>query len=264
MDDEATTTSWIALLEMRDRLLAQLRHDVPAAWPTAINRFLTDVKAVQQPLPPGVVLLLLADLARELDRLARSGPSNPRRQRLLATLERGSAAALPPEMLCGLFEDALRHWCGRIEPGSLIPDVQAQRVASYIDQHFAEHITLVSLARMSGWCARQLSRAFRSTMQMSVREYLQAARIEHATALLREGDKVESVVAAVGWRGRKNFFRQFKQRLGTTPGQYRECWIKSSPGEIVRDATKIRRPVQRLADYRARRDRTANPVVVSH
>src|SRR3954462_14513848 len=82
MDDEATTTSWIALLEMRDRLLAQLRHDVPAAWPTAINRFLTDVKAVQQPLPPGVVLLLLADLARELDRLAPSGPSNPRRQRL--------------------------------------------------------------------------------------------------------------------------------------------------------------------------------------
>jgi AraC-like DNA-binding protein len=262
MDGE-TTTSWIALLEMRDRLIAQLRHDVPAVWPAAIGRFLSEVKAVQQPLPSGVVLLLLADLARELDRLAPGGPGNPRRQHLLAPLEAGSAAALTSETLCGVFEDALGHWCRRIEPGALIPEVQAQRVASYIDQHFAEYITLVSLARMSGWSTRQLSRSFRSTMQMSIREYLQTARIEHATALLREGDKVESVVAAVGWRGRKNFFRQFKQRLGTTPAQYRECWMKSSATQMVKGGSEIRRPGRRLADYRARRDRAADPVILS-
>jgi len=60
---------------------------------------------------------------------------------------------------------------------------------------------------------------------MSIREYLQAARIDHAAARLREGDKVESVLATAGWRGRKNFFRHFKDRIGTTPAQYRDSWV---------------------------------------
>ncbi len=233
MDHEAPTISWIALLETRDRLIARLRHDVPAAWPNAIGCFLNEIKAVQQPLPSGVVLLLLADLARELDRLAPGGPSNPRRLRLLTALEAGTTASSPAETLCRRFEDALGRWCGRIEPGSLVPDVQAQRIAAYIDQHFAEHITLVKLGRLSGCCTRQLSRAFRSTMQMSIRQYLQKTRIDHAAARLREGDKVESVVAVVGWRGRKNFFRQFKSCVGTTPAQYRECWIRKPAVELV-------------------------------
>jgi methylphosphotriester-DNA--protein-cysteine methyltransferase len=66
-------------------------------------------------------------------------------------------------------------------------------------------------------------------MRMSIREYLQAARINQATARLRQGDKVESVLATVGWRGRKNFFRHFKNRIGTTPAQYRDSWMAVSP-----------------------------------
>ena len=236
MEYAANATSWIALLEMRDRLVAQLRHDVPAAWLTAIGVFLNQLKAVEPPLPSGVALLLLADLARELDRLTPGGSTNPLRPRLLNALEGAAVATASAAALCRQFEDALGHWCGRVEPGSLIPEVQAHRVATYIDQHFAEPITLMSLARKSGWCARPLSRAFRSTMHMSIRQYLQKTRIDHAAARLREGDKVESVVAAVGWRGRKNFFCQFKKRIGTTPAQYRDCWMSTPAVEFI--ATK--------------------------
>ena len=63
---------------------------------------------------------------------------------------------------------------------------------------------------------------------MSIREYLHAARINQAAARLRQGDKVESVLATVGWRGRKNFFRHFKNRIGTTPAQYRDGWMRTS------------------------------------
>jgi methylphosphotriester-DNA--protein-cysteine methyltransferase len=63
---------------------------------------------------------------------------------------------------------------------------------------------------------------------MSIREYLQATRIDHAAERLRQGDKVESVLATVGWRGRKNFFRHFKERIGTTPAQYRDSWVATS------------------------------------
>ena len=230
MEHASNATSWIALLETRDRLVAQLRHDVPAVWLTAIGAFLNQLKGVEPPLPSAVALLLLADLARELDRLRPGGSSHPLRPRLLNALE---GAAVSAAALCRQFEDALGHWCWKVEPGSLIPEVQAHRVATYIDQHFAEPITLMSLARMSGWCTRPLSRAFRSTMHMSIRQYLQKTRIDHAAARLREGDKVESVVAAVGWRGRKNFFRQFKKRVGTTPAQYRDGWMSTPAVEFI-------------------------------
>jgi AraC-like DNA-binding protein len=208
-------------------------------------------------------LLFLVDLARELDRLA-CGPGNRQRQRLLTAVDSPAAATMSAPALCHQFEDALSRWCGRIEPGSLIAEVQAHRVATYIDQHFTEHITLISLARMSGWCTRPLSRAFRSTMHMSIRQYLQKTRIDHAAARLREGDKVESVVAAVGWRGRKNFFRQFKRRVGTTPAQYRECWVRAPAVELMTaNGSGIQRSEQRGAVYRARRDRTADSVVLS-
>jgi AraC-like DNA-binding protein len=228
MEHASNATSWIALLEMRDRLVAQLRHDVPAMWLTAIDAFLNQLKAVEPPLPSAVALLLLADLARELDRLRPRVSSNPLRPPLLHALEGAAVATVSAAALCRQFEEALGHWCGKVEPGSLIPEVQAHRVATYIDQHFSEPITLMSLARMSGWCTRPLSRAFRLTMHMSIRQYLQKTRIDHAAARLREGDKVESVVAAVGWRGRKNFFRQFKRRVGTTPAQYRDGWMSTA------------------------------------
>jgi AraC-like DNA-binding protein len=224
MDHGAEIPSWVALLERRDGLIMQLRHDVPAGWPETVRHFVSELKAEQATLPPGFAMLLLADLARELDRLA-SGGTNNGRERLLAAIEAGVDATLSPHALCDQFEDALRDWCQRMEPGSLIPDVQAQRVANYIDQHFAEPITLMSLARLCGCCSRQLSRVFRLSMRKSIRQYLQDARIDHAVALLREGDKVESVVAAVGWRGRKNFFRHFKSRVGKTPAQYRDQWM---------------------------------------
>ncbi len=256
MDQEAQTTSWIVLLEMRDRLIAQLHHDVPAVWPSLIGRFLNEVKAVPH-LPSGVLLLLLVDLARELDRFAAGTATTLRRQSLLAALEADAAATPVTEAVCCRFEEAIRRWCARIEPGSLISEVQAQRVAEYIDQHFAEPITLGSLSRASGWCTRQLSRAFRSSMRMSTREYLQATRIDHAAARLRQGDKVESVLAAVGWRGRKNFFDQFRQRLGTTPAQYRDSWMNAPSADVVSmKSSDLRRPEERLAVYRARRHRT--------
>jgi AraC-like DNA-binding protein len=236
MPCDENSTSCISLLERRDRLIARFRRDLPVEWPRLIAEFVTEVSALPEPLPSGVLLLVLADLARELDRLAPVESTITRRRPLLATLEATSPWTLTTEALCQRFEAAVGVWCTQLGPGSLIPEVQARRVAEYIDQHFAEQITLSSLSRVSGWCTRQLSRAFRSSMRMSIRQYLQATRIDHAAARLRQGDKVESVLAVVGWRGRKNFFWHFKQRLGTTPAQYRDGWTKNN----VRTEQKLR------------------------
>lgn len=227
MSHGAESSGWIRLLETRDHLVFQLRHDVPSSWPDLIRQFLDTVTAIPGPLPPGTLLLLLADLARELDRLATS-ESTAQRPQLLAAFDLRAASDLPAGALCRWFEEALHHWCARLEPGALVSEVQALRVAEYIDRHFSEPITLATLSQLSGCCSRQLSRVFRSSMRMSIREYLHATRIDHAAERLRQGDKVESVLATVGWRGRKNFFRHFKDQIGTTPAQYRENWVTTS------------------------------------
>lgn len=225
MPQEAEPSSWIRLLETRDRLIFQLRHDVPSAWPGLIGQFLHSATAIPCPLPPGALLLLLADFARELDRLSASESTTNGRLVWLTETDLSSASELPATALCSRFEEALTQWCARLEPQVLTSEVQALRVAEYIERHFDEPITLRRLSTVSGWCGRDLSRAFRSRMRMSIREYLQATRIDRAAERLRQGDKVESVLATVGWRGRKNFFRHFKDRLGTTPAQYRDHWV---------------------------------------
>jgi AraC-like DNA-binding protein len=236
MQCEPNSTSCVVLLEMRDRLIARFRRDLPVEWRHLIATFLREVSALPEPLPPSILLLVLTDFARELDRLAPVESSVARRRPLLAALGTTSTEALTSEALSRRFEAAVHEWCLRLGPGTLIPEVQARRIAEYIDQHFAEQITLATLSRVSGWRTRHLSRAFRSSMRMSIRQYLQAARIDQAAARLRQGDKVESVIAAVGWRGRKNFFRHFKQCLGTTPAQYRDGWTACSAGVDRRTA----------------------------
>ena len=228
MPQEAEPSSWIRLLETRDHLIFQLRHEVPSAWPGLIGEFLRMVTAIPGSLPRGVLVLLVADLARELDRLSTREFTTDGQPQLLTGMDLSSASELPADALCSRFEEALSQWCARLEPGVLTSEVQALRVAEYIDRHFAEPITLESLSKLSGWCGRDLSSAFRSSMRMSIREYQQATRIDHAAERLRQGDKVESVIATVGWRGRKNFFRHFKDRLGTTPAQYRDNWVAAS------------------------------------
>lgn len=228
MPEGAESSCWIRLLETRDHLISRLRHDVPSAWPRLVGEFLGSVTAIPELLPPGALLLLLTDLAREIDRVAARESMTTSRPPLLTRMDLDSAAELSSDTLCAWFEETVTDWCGRFEPAVLTSELQALRVADYIDRHFAEPITLHTLSKLSGCCGRQLSCAFRSSMRMSIREYLQATRIDYAAERLRQGDKVESVLATVGWRGRKNFFRHFKERIGTTPAQYRDRWSATS------------------------------------
>lgn len=227
MPQGAESSCWIRLLETRDHLIFELRHDVPSTWPRLVGEFLRSVTAIPEPLPSGALLLLLADLAREIDRLA-ARESTTSRPPLLTRMDLHPATELSADALCAQFEEILRHWCAGLEPEALTSEIQALRVADYIDRHFADPITLNTLSKLSGCRGRHLSCAFRSSMRMSIREYLQATRIDYAAERLRQGDKVESVLATVGWRGRKNFFRHFKERIGTTPAQYRDHWAATS------------------------------------
>ena len=213
-------SSLARLLDLRNAVLQRLFISLPDQWPDLVDGFVRDIQQLPPPVPNGALLVTFADIARELGRLAPGHDTS-----LTLVLEGPSTSALGNEALSRRFQEEIRCWFSGMAPGSLVPAAMARRIAEDLQEHFAEPITLAKLAKHSGWDGRYLSGMFRSVMRVSVRDFLTAVRIDQATILLQQGQKVEAVIASVGWRGRKNFFRHFEERLHVTPGQYRAAWV---------------------------------------
>ena len=66
-----------------------------------------------------------------------------------------------------------------------------------------------------------LTRQFTRRMGMSIHAYVTQCRLQRASKLIAEGYKIEAIALEVGYRSKKNFYRQFKHRFGQTPATYR-------------------------------------------
>jgi two-component system response regulator YesN len=89
-----------------------------------------------------------------------------------------------------------------------------------IEQSYADRITLARLASVLNRQSAYLGHLFRRETGMTVREWLTRVRLERAATLIREGMKIESVALTVGYRSKKNFYRQFRRKYCTTPSAY--------------------------------------------
>jgi AraC-like DNA-binding protein len=103
------------------------------------------------------------------------------------------------------------------------PASPAQRVCSILRSPDGEPLSVGQLARLVGVTPGWLRRAFRRERGMALPEYLRRVRLLHALrTLIDEGGKIEPVALEVGYRGKKNFYRVFKQLTGLTPTQFRK------------------------------------------
>jgi YesN/AraC family two-component response regulator len=98
--------------------------------------------------------------------------------------------------------------------------VHVRRMLDLIDQSYSDPITLHSLAAALNRQAAYLGALFRREVGLSVRQWVTRVRLDHATNLIRDGVKIEAVALLVGYRSKKNFYRQFKRRYATTPFAY--------------------------------------------
>jgi len=89
-----------------------------------------------------------------------------------------------------------------------------------IEESYADRITLVTLAKLIDRQSAYLGHLFRKEVGMTVRQWLTQVRLEHAAILIREGVKIEAVSLIVGYRSKKNFYRQFRRKYATTPFEY--------------------------------------------
>ncbi|MDI4646985.1 helix-turn-helix domain-containing protein [Cohnella hashimotonis] len=98
------------------------------------------------------------------------------------------------------------------------------KVRAYIEEHLDEDLSLVRLAGYIHFNPSYLSRLFKQSCGMNLSEYIEAARVERAKALLKNDDlKVLEVGVRVGYEASQSFTRFFKKATGVTPQEYREA-----------------------------------------
>jgi two-component system response regulator YesN len=108
-----------------------------------------------------------------------------------------------------------------------------------IQLRYADVITLRTLGKTLERQPAHLGSLFRREVGISARECLTRVRLARATELILTGVKIEAVALIVGYRSKKNFYRQFKRHFATTPEGYR---MKVKAADIVHPRA-VRQPM---------------------
>lgn len=96
-----------------------------------------------------------------------------------------------------------------------------RRMVIFIKDHCSENPALKDIAECACLSSDYASRIFKSDTGMSVKEYLNKARIEKAMRLLRNGqDNISGVAYETGFENSSYFSTIFKQVTGLSPTQF--------------------------------------------
>lgn len=92
----------------------------------------------------------------------------------------------------------------------------------YIETHLSEELPLETIAQASGVSKFHLSRAFASSMGLSLAAYIRARRLGLAAKQLLDGaPDILAVALDAGYGSHEAFTRAFRQQFGVTPEQAR-------------------------------------------
>ena len=98
-----------------------------------------------------------------------------------------------------------------------------REICFLIRAHYDQRLSVYMLAARIRRNAPYAAALFRRQTGMTIHRYTTRIRMRRAALLLRRSEKVEAVMLQVGYRGKKNFYRQFSIAFGVTPGAYKAC-----------------------------------------
>ncbi|REK76353.1 helix-turn-helix domain-containing protein [Paenibacillus paeoniae] len=99
---------------------------------------------------------------------------------------------------------------------------------AYLDNHYAEEITLDILADKYNTTPKYMSRLLKKELGTTFHKYLQQLRIDRAKELLTSSSApIHEIWEQVGFNNRNTFIRTFKNQEGISPTDYRRCHSSS-------------------------------------
>ncbi len=105
-------------------------------------------------------------------------------------------------------------------------------VLEYIDAHFTEKITLVTLSRVTGLTPNHLQETFTRIVGVSPKALCDAKRLGHFKRLLRNGEAISAAIYGAGFESSRAVYEKASSRIGMTPSAYR----RGGEGATVRYA----------------------------
>ena len=96
------------------------------------------------------------------------------------------------------------------------------RTVRFIENRFAQPVTLKEIAAECGCSVTYLTRTFRQHTGKTVYALLMEYRLFHAQQLLAAGKSVTEACFASGFNDCSSFIRFFKDKVGVTPKNYRK------------------------------------------
>jgi AraC family transcriptional regulator len=99
---------------------------------------------------------------------------------------------------------------------------QDRTIRDYIHAHLGDTLSLDVLAAVAGLSRFHFARKFRATIGTTPHAFVLQQRVERARTLLeRTHDPLPDIAASCGFADQPHLTREFKKRIGVTPGRYR-------------------------------------------
>lgn len=96
---------------------------------------------------------------------------------------------------------------------------------AFIQEHYAEKLTLEEIAGAAAVSTRECLRCFRASIRQSPMEYLIDFRIQTACRLLEKTDlSITDIAMETGWGSSSYFSKIFRKFRGKTPNEYRKAY----------------------------------------
>lgn len=99
-------------------------------------------------------------------------------------------------------------------------DQVMRRAKHFLEEHYAERVSIHDLARIARLSPYHFNRSFCRKVGMPPHAYQLQVRIAHAKRFLRLGHSVSDTACFVGFFDQSHFVHSFKRSAGVTPSQY--------------------------------------------
>ena len=106
---------------------------------------------------------------------------------------------------------------------------RVQKAKQYINEHYAESLSLSQIADLVGMSSVSFSRFFHQSTGRTLSEYIVDIRLGYAARMLVDSDKnISEICYECGFNNLSNFNRTFKAKRNYTPREFRAMFRKNN------------------------------------
>lgn len=99
---------------------------------------------------------------------------------------------------------------------------RVEQITHFIHSHYQENLSVGEIAQHLHLHPKYLMQIFKSTVHLSIYQYIMQLRLAHAQRLLLSTQrKVIDIALEVGFGSTRQFYQAFQKKCSISPGQYR-------------------------------------------